>query len=354
LVFVVSTGFPDNKAFTASSTKRCVALSPLRALSSIAPMYATLNSLPDFATLKQGVVTIPKSSSIPDALKTLIDHKITSVPVVEDNDPNKAIGLVSILDILNHFLNNFEAENIRREVKHTYDFFSLIISKKHVNQEKASEIKELGELDPIFTVHEKNATFMDVAKTMTNHGSHRVLVVDEQGKLKNLITQSRAVQLLPFVMDALPMFKKSIKDLNIGFKEVYTVNEDDMSIAAFQKMRDKKISAVGVINDKGVLIGNISATDIKGLGYDLTFFGLLGVSVKEYLKNVSSTDLRSHEMRHNHINIIHVRETDKLETAVKLANYYRVHRVYVTNDEGKPVGLLALRDILQAALQEQS
>jgi hypothetical protein len=39
-----------------------------------------------------------------------------------------------------------------------------------------------------------------------------------------------------------------------------------------------------VVNDKGVLIGNISATDIKGLGYDLTFFGLLGVSVKEYLK----------------------------------------------------------------------
>lgn len=98
-----------------------------------------LNALPSFAALQHGkIVTVPKDAKIPETLQTLITHKITAVPVVEDDKP---LAIVSMIELMNHFLNNFEEENLKREVKHTYDFFSLVISKKHVSQEKAADIK---------------------------------------------------------------------------------------------------------------------------------------------------------------------------------------------------------------------
>lgn len=107
----------------------------------------------------------------------------------------------------------------------------------------------------------------------------------------------------------------------------------------------------------------MSATDIKGLGFDLSFFELLGVTVKEYLKTgtsqvlscdllVNKTDLRSTEMKHSNVSLVKCRETDSLDSVVKLLNFYRIHRVYVTDEEDKPVGIVAIKDVLGAAIQD--
>lgn len=67
---------------------------------------------------------------------------------------------------------------------------------------------------------------------------------------------------------------------------------------------------------------------------------------------VNKTDLRSAEMKHSNVSLIKCRDTDSLDSIVKLVNFYRIHRVYVTNEEGKPTGVVAIKDVLTAALQD--
>lgn len=59
------------------------------------------------------------------------------------------------------------------------------------------------------------------------------------------------------------LLEQSLFDLNLGAKEVAVVKTSDLAIDAFRKIVDKKISAVGVVNHEGVLVGNVSARDLR-------------------------------------------------------------------------------------------
>ncbi len=75
----------------------------------------------------------------------------------------------------------------------------------------------------------------------------------------------------------LPIAQQSIKDLGLGSKSVISVNEDEKAFTAFRLMlkhvqtlftnQSKKISAVGVLNSAGMLVGTLSVTDFKVIFY---------------------------------------------------------------------------------------
>jgi hypothetical protein len=49
--------------------------------------------------------------------------------------------MFSIMDVMEHVVNNFKEENIRRMEKHSFDYFSLLISKKVLDTESADSIQ---------------------------------------------------------------------------------------------------------------------------------------------------------------------------------------------------------------------
>lgn len=120
----------------------------------------------------------------------------------------------------------------------------------------------IGFTDKIFAL-KRTSSLKEAIKLMMEYNAHRILVLGDQGQLINIITQSRIMRLLTLVIDNLQVCAVPVADLGIAVKQVVSVREDEMACDAFQKMKQNHISAVAVVNARGQLIGNISASDVK-------------------------------------------------------------------------------------------
>lgn len=58
-------------------------------------------------------------------------------------------------------------------------------------------------------------------------------------------------------------FLKIVAEKFPAVKDVVSVSEDENVLSAFRKIKEEGVSGVAVVNKEGVLIGNISATDIR-------------------------------------------------------------------------------------------
>jgi len=223
-------------------------------------LHETLSGASLFPSHLNQVVTTNRNETVPQAFQKLHEHKILSMPVL--NDDGSCTNVLTVMDLLAHMLNNFAEENVKNVVKHTFDYFSMKITEKEISQSKLSTVKELGQLEKLVTVKTSSPLYTAV-KTMVDNRAHRVLVVDDENKFHNIITQSRVVQLLSLVLDTMPYATKSLSDLKLGFKEVSKINASRTTYDAFKQIKETNHSSIAVVDDNGVLVGNISVSDIK-------------------------------------------------------------------------------------------
>jgi len=186
----------------------------------------------------------------------------------------------------------------------------------------------------------------DAVKLMIEKKAHRILVYDSKFNLCNVITQSRVMQFINVVAGDLPKGNKTLKELNLGFKEVFTISENQTAYSAFKKMLEKKVSALAVVNDKGKLQGNISMADIKAVGFDLKFWDLLGLPLSEYLQELVKRRITTLQVLDAPI-VIQVKPQDTLAFTIKWICMHKVHRAYIVDTDYKPQGVVALYDILK-------
>jgi len=145
---------------------------------------------------------------------------------------------------------------------------------------------------------------------------------------------------------------------------VISISPGELAINAFKLMKDHKISSVAVVED-GVLVGNISISDIKLMEYDLKFFNFLGLQVQEYLQLVNNP----HTL-HQDKNPIRVEVLRKMEVlkgpvvrckldanfgfVIKTMLFYQIHRVYIVDNRNYPIGVVSLQQILTQIIQSRS
>jgi len=304
-------------------------------------------SSPLFPNRLARVITIPKSATLSSALKKMIEHHIMSLVVV-DPQTEVACCSITVLDVMHRLLHAYEAHDISKD-----DMFSMFDNKHELAHTKIVDIQEIAELDPAFSVP-PTASLLQVIDIMVTHGAHRVLVTNEEGRVVNLITQSRIIDILSCVLDSVPECTRSVGELsNLIVKNPVTIHESKPAYEAFQLMRDKKISGLGVVNDDGKLVGCISADDIKHLGYDIRYFEMLKTSVSQYLESVryamrgqvgeeEAEDIIQREP------VIACKVNTTLGQVVKMVSFYDIHRIFVTDESNTPQGIIALRDILHS------
>jgi len=304
---------------------------------------------------------------IPEVFEALIKNRILSVPVL-DND-GKPVFIFSMMHLVNHFVHEFsESELQHLNSKKTSDFFlhysQLKEKKAGVLSERASQIldtemKELKHLDPVHLVKE-GADILEAVRIFVTARAHRVVVVNPNQQLVGLITQSRILQFVETVLNLIKESDCSLKELNFGFKDVCSINEHQMAISAFKLMREKKISAVAVVNDNGELVGNISANDLKLVGYDLAYFSYLSRPIREYIQWVNDVELEQtpqtsirsqvllHQPKSNKdlVTIACVKE-DTFSFVIKALNFYRIHRMYIVDKDKRPIGVISIHDVLE-------
>jgi CBS domain-containing protein len=286
------------------------------------------------------VVHVLDSSSISEGFEILLRNKILSAPIVSKKE-GKLVGILTIMDIVQHILKTFKEKDLKPvNIAHTI----------HKHQEFSSNsvlsIKERAE--PIVEIN-ATASILDAAKAMIEKKVHRIVVVDEKHKPVNMITLSRVIKLASVLLDSIPQASKTLRELALGCQGVISVQHNSHVRAAFELMKEKKISSVGILDGEGKLVGSLSISDIKLLGYDARFWELLTDSVESYLAGLRLRDA-SRTIPDEKDPIRCTPETT-LASCVKMMTFYDIHRLFVVDNNQKPLGVVSLEDALPILLQ---
>jgi CBS domain-containing protein len=319
------------------------ALTFLRDFKCISPIFPN-----DF----NAVIRINNNCTLSDAFKKMIDSRIMSIPVV-DSKTGKPLFIISLMDIVALLLKQFKESDFTESFWNTLSTLFINKSSKVANIPISDFEKHINySLDPVFSVME-DQELLEAVRFMIERRAHRVLVFDSKFNISNMITQSRVVQFFEEIVQRIPKGQKTLNELNLGFKKVITVSDSQTAFRAFKIMIDSKVTALAVINNQGKLIGNISISDIKLIGSDLQSWNLLGLPVRDYLEKLIHSDnkirgrLLAIVEHSDGLVVVKVKPTDTLAWAVRVINLYKVHRAYIVDDNSRPVGVIALHDILK-------
>eukprot|EP00471_Norrisiella_sphaerica_P013224 CAMPEP_0184503394 /NCGR_PEP_ID=MMETSP0113_2-20130426/51868_1 /TAXON_ID=91329 /ORGANISM="Norrisiella sphaerica, Strain BC52" /LENGTH=179 /DNA_ID=CAMNT_0026892887 /DNA_START=620 /DNA_END=1159 /DNA_ORIENTATION=- len=173
----------------------------------------------------------------------------------------------------------------------------------------------------------------------------------EQAQVVGIITQSDVLNYLDQHKSEIgPTIDAKIEDLGLydPKKGVVTVTSDTVAMDAFQKMFKDGLSCVGIVDNEGVMVGNLSVSDLRGLNADR--FSNLTYGVSKFLKIAKAlsrpyaTVLNS---RLNNLRALAMKQGGTFKELLDLVVKNRVHRAYVIDDKCKPVAIITLSDILK-------
>jgi len=234
------------------------------------------------------------------------------------------------------------------------------------------EVADLSRRNPFLPV-ESQAPLLEVISLMVNWGVHRIPVVDAEGEMVTILSQSRVVSflykyirsfslsllhtpaaaLLPTTTNNLSSLPFSEKHERCGCcrpQRVVTVRTTDRAIDGFITMHDNCVSAVAVVDEKGRITANLSASDVKAVGYDGTFITRLFRPIPEFLRLVAAQAAFSQNctLPPTPLPTAIVTADSSFLSVVGMLVNRRIHRVYVVDDVMHPIGVIGYREILRA------
>jgi len=173
-------------------------------------------------------------------------------------------------------------------------------------------------------------------------GIHRAPIVSPQGNMMGLLSQSDVIAMLDKPMREERLLEeglgpKTLKELGLGVSEgIMTMSVTTQTILAFWVIYFNKISAIAVVDSEGRLLGNLSASDIRGIGGSARRFSSLLLPIGEFLQLDGPEACRA---------AITCTLDTTFEQVIALLARNKIHRVWVV-DNDRPIGLVSLTDIM--------
>ncbi len=161
----------------------------------------------------------------------------------------------------------------------------------------------------------------------------KVLAIITQSEMMRWLWESRNSPGFP--REALQLKVKNFiwHDVNVSVLRqqfnLCLIESDKTLLDAFQMINDKRVSGLGVINEEGELIGNVSASDIKIVSAtSQELMSLLGMKLDKFL------DLKGNLMLGLGVKAslphpITVTEEDTMGNILQTLNENKIHRVWV-------------------------
>jgi len=315
-----------------------------------------LRSIPALSIIskeQRGNVAVVKANHHANkALFTMLKEDVLSCPVYDD-ELEGYIGFVDYLDVVSliveivrmlhqeHFgetpLNQLNAEQQNMLVKLAQsDFLAKTLF----------DISGLSHCDQFIPI-QKSANLLQAIEILSRFGYHRAPIIDDEGsEIIAILSQSDVVR---FLYSNLDLFasksKKEVKELiGVNPKPVVCVDLNAMVFEAFELMIKNKISAVAITNERGQVVGVISATDVRRIGIHAHTLGVIFDSVAIFLEQIK--DLNQCTLPE----VVKVSTSDTLGIAITKMDDNQVHRVLVTDQDNKPISVLSMRDVLMVFL----
>lgn len=279
---------------------------------------------------------ISSESTIADGFQLLISQNILSVPLYNDSS-KKYIGSLSMLDIVIHALSalgDSESESVSLAV-------STLNEKEHFRNYKVKDVAGKARLN-IPTV-DSSSTVDVVAKSMVETKAHHVLGLNSDGELVNVISQSRIVECISSLFGVDPVLTKlgvkTVKELDMGLRDVISIQESDKAANAFRLLAEKNVSGIAVVNSSKQLVGNISVRDLRVIKSNASFLKLLSLPITAYAEAVVTESGVPKS-------VITCNPQDTYRTVLERVVSNKVHRCYVVNENNELIGVVSLWDLL--------
>jgi len=265
----------------------------------------------------ENLVLIPSTATVSQTLQRLYATAILSAPVIEHKN-NLILGSIDVMDILSYVL----------DVPKETQYAEKMASYKNKFTHSISQVIANSKREPFLPMSYGTPVGVLVAN-LFSIGIHRVPLFDEQNQLVSIISQ----------MDVIPYVHRNLKSL--GHLANWTMSQLDLLPAnivtiyehaslrtAFEDISSCLVSGIAVVDKSGKLVGNLSASDFKGVTEHN--FVHLDEPISEYIKH------------QNFVGTVH-RDTT-FEQAVALFHDTHVHRLFIV-EEGYPIGIITLTDV---------
>jgi len=300
---------------------------------SIDPTFRTLLS-----NTKAGEICLPsgsifvcdESDNLLAVYRQLIMLRIMSLPVCS-SDKTKFFGFIDIIDIITYLTDHI---TLRREDSHMVEPWYSIVD---IACTPCRNVMNYSGRDPTLITD-----FFDSVQSIIDHTSflnyHRIIVT-KTGAAESVLTQSRLLDYLyihnmPSLLGTLGL--QTVDNLKLGIRPVHSVTNGTQVIQAFKMMVREKVSGLAIVDERNRIVGNISASDLKLIGYDMELYARLFGTIADFVKR-KQTNSQAAPVTVN----LSTRFTDVLS----LFHETKVHRIYVV-DQDILVGVITLGDIL--------
>jgi len=292
------------------------------------PWYYTLQSTKLIQMSVRPIVTVYPSDPISVVFEQLVTHRILAAVVV-DPKTEQAKGFVDVQDILSGIL---QQTNLTGRTFTQQDMQELISQGPRFAHTPCDTLMNLSGQDPLIFLN-YNCSLLEAAKVLQE--CHRAVVVDENNKIFNVIAQTDLVGFLLARHNFMERQVKSMVEEGLVPSDVVgSINEEVNVMGAMRYMRDCGVSGIAVTNNKGQVITNFSATDVLGVLPDK--FHLLSLSVKDFL-------LQTHGYLRTPV-VCKIAES--ADVVMMKMDFYKVHRVYVVDQDMKPHGFISMTDVI--------
>jgi len=329
----------------------------------------TVNDL--LVEMKDGSpITLKTTDSIYDALTILLENKISSAPIMDNRQPKICVGFVDMMDICTAIvdilesspmverLHNYAAKKKDSKTKQNTeeeeaeDSMFEYLEQSIVQGISAKALSDFSKLN-VFGTISLEAPLIDAIKELSKPHHLRLCVIDPNtNEFMGVITQSGVMEFaLEEFVDHATKKNRKISDLKLS-SSLQTIGIDKTAFEAFEKMKDKKVSALGICNRQGTLLDVISASDFtpwtewlaNGQVFRFSDFSKLKFLVGDYLS--SSRAQRELGKRRP----VMCKYTSLLQDVAGDMLYNHVHQVFVVDENDRPEGVVTYTDLVSELL----
>ncbi|CEO97193.1 CBS domain-containing protein [Plasmodiophora brassicae] len=267
--------------------------------------------------------TLRGKDTIGTALRVLSSARILSAPVLDDT--GSCVGIVGY----HNFIKSFGMDTDKSVFLATPIEQVLVFS-----QEANIQVQ-------------RSTTILDcVAMLRSKAHVHRLITVVSDAA-NSIVSQSDIARFVHDHLrtDALRSFAQlRIAGTRLGKHMPKSVTSTETLHGALSTMIQEMVTCLAILDPaSGALVGNLSESDIRGLGAD-TFMAQLSEPVGQFLSEFSMRSLTP----------VFVTPHDTIMTLFETVVGNRLHHVWVQDADGKPTGVITLTDIMNALLETKA
>lgn len=295
-------------------------------------------------TPKGQVVVIDSNDLVVKGFETLLSNKLLSAPVY-DKASGKYTGFLDIRDLISFCVfiydSNIQAENLLDIVNYGVKMFKHAVD--------GVTVTYLSRRNPFHAV-KQGAPLLEVVEILAR-GVRRVPIVNEEGHVVNIVSQSSIIQFLQHhIAEVGQSLAGKVGELHVGSSPVLAVKKDTVAINVFRLMDQNQRSGVAVIDDSGVLVGNTSGADLK-LFINTPSMSVLQIPIVQFLNQIRNQNIDIM------VPVITVVPEDTFAHVIGKLAATRVHRVFVVDTRFHPIRVVSITDVLRfvtAKIQQES